>query len=299
MVNYAKDGEKTEQELFCQGINCTPVIAVSSLSLSKSSLTRRTASKPTTVISASRKQTSRRSLPNRSEWSLLKKMWGDRFQVLVTTPEYRPPALPLCCQPVSFKDGKRIQNKEKAWWYFRHIADKGFLGTRTVHCAESGSLSVSTHPHPKGQGRYAYPLQLARSAIDEAISMSHNLRQLEYHLSEMGCTLGSNPRQNTGRSKARATNAPSDCTGWVTSTPRSASRSGSLKTGITSALNRSSPRPTNQSNTGSEHGVTELQRSAACMGCTSITATDSAICRSTRQDNRITQEFTTFSKGIC
>lgn len=36
---------------------------------------------------------------------------------------------------------------------------------------------------------------LARSALDEAIAMSHNLRQLEYHLSEMGYTLGSNPKR--------------------------------------------------------------------------------------------------------
>ena len=27
VVNYVKDGEKTEQELFCEGINCTPAIA--------------------------------------------------------------------------------------------------------------------------------------------------------------------------------------------------------------------------------------------------------------------------------
>ena len=31
--------------------------------------------------------------------------------------------------------------------------------------------------------------------MDEAIAMSHNLRQLEYHLSEMGYTLGSNPKR--------------------------------------------------------------------------------------------------------
>ena len=27
VVNYVKNGEKTEQELFCEGINCTPAIA--------------------------------------------------------------------------------------------------------------------------------------------------------------------------------------------------------------------------------------------------------------------------------
>ena len=57
-------------------------------------------------------------------------------------------------------------------------------------------------------------------------------------------------------------------------------------------------KPTDRSNTGSEHGATELEKSAVCMGCTFTTATGSAICRSTRQDNRITHESTTFSKKI-
>ena len=38
---------------------------------------------------------------------------------------------------VSFRDGKRLQNKEKAWWYFRHIADEV--------CLEHG-LSVVQNP---------------------------------------------------------------------------------------------------------------------------------------------------------
>lgn len=66
------------------------------------------------------------------------RMWGDRFQVLVTThlnTEH------LHCHfvvnSVSFKDGKRLQNKEKAWWYFRHIADEV--------CLEHG-LSVVQNP---------------------------------------------------------------------------------------------------------------------------------------------------------
>lgn len=66
------------------------------------------------------------------------RMWGDRFQVLVTThlnTEH------LHCHfvvnSVSFRDGKRLQNKEKAWWYFRHIADEV--------CLEHG-LSVVQNP---------------------------------------------------------------------------------------------------------------------------------------------------------
>ena len=101
----------------------------------------------------------------------------------------------LLVNSVSFRDGKRLQNKEKAWWYFRHIADEV--------CLEHG-LSVVQNPEAyqspriltqKDKAGMPTRYNLARAALDEAIAMSHNLRQLEYHLSEMGYTLGSNPKR--------------------------------------------------------------------------------------------------------
>ena len=49
---------------------------------------------------------------------------------------------------------------------------------------------------------------LARAALDEAIAMSHNLRQLEYHLSEMGYTLGSNPKRKYWTIKGKGDERP-------------------------------------------------------------------------------------------
>lgn len=106
------------------------------------------------------------------------------------------------------------------------------------------------------------------------------------------------PSGSIGQLGARAMNARSACTGLVRNTPKSALHSGSLKTVTTSTSSRFSLKPTDRSNTGSEHGATELEKSAVCMGCISTTVTGSAICRSTRQDNRITHESTTFSKKI-
>ena len=87
-------------------------------------------------------------------------------------------------------------------------------------------------------------------------------------------------------------------TDWQIGMKGCAGDGGSLKTVITSTSSRFSLKPTDRSNTGSEHGATELEKSAVCMGCTFTTATGSAICQSTRQDNRITHEFTIFSKRI-
>lgn len=69
VVNYVKNGEKTEQELFCEGINCTPAIAREQFVTVKEQFDKTDGIQATTVISALRRLTSHRSLPNISEWS--------------------------------------------------------------------------------------------------------------------------------------------------------------------------------------------------------------------------------------
>ncbi len=139
---------------------------------------------------------------------------------------------------------------------------------------------------------------LARAALDEAIAMSHNLRQLEYHLSDMGTPSAPILSGSIGQLRARAMNARSDCTGFGEEYTKERITQRLIENRDNIDFSRSSRKPTDRSNTGSEHGATELEKSAVCMGCTFTTVTGSAICRSTRQDNRITHEFTTFSKKI-
>ena len=299
VVAYAKDGEKTERELFCEGIHCNPQTAREQFITVKEQFDKPDGIQAYHGYLSFEETDITPELAQRVGMAFAERMWGDRFQVLVTThlnTEH------LHCHfvvnSVSFRDGKRLQNKEKAWWYFRHIADEV--------CLEHG-LSVVQNPEAyqspriltqKDKAGMPTRYNLARAALDEAIAMSHNLRQLEYHLSEMGYTPAPIPSGSIGQLGARVMNARSDCTGSVRNTPKSALHSGSLKTVTTSTLSRSSLKPTDRSNTGSEHGATELEKSAVCMGCTFTTATGSAICRSTRQDNRIKREFTIFSKRI-
>lgn len=67
-----------------------------------------------------------------------RRAWGDRFQVVVTT-HLNTKCLHdhFVINSVSFADGLRLANKEKAWFYLRHIADEV--------CREYG-LSVIKNP---------------------------------------------------------------------------------------------------------------------------------------------------------
>lgn len=69
VVNYVKDVEKTEQELFCEGINCTPAIAREQFVTVKEQFDKTDGIQAYQVILALRRLTSHRSLPNISEWS--------------------------------------------------------------------------------------------------------------------------------------------------------------------------------------------------------------------------------------
>ena len=196
VVAYAKDGEKTERELFCEGIHCNPQTAREQFITVKEQFDKPDGIQAYHGYLSFEETDITPELAQQVGMAFAERMWGDRFQVLVTThlnTEH------LHCHfvvnSVSFRDGKRLQNKEKAWWYFRHIADEV--------CLEHG-LSVVQNPEAyqspriltqKDKAGMPTRYNLARAALDEAIAMSHNLRQLEYHLSEMGYTLGSNPKR--------------------------------------------------------------------------------------------------------
>ena len=196
VVAYAKDGEKTERELFCEGIHCNPQTAREQFITVKEQFDKPDGIQAYHGYLSFEETDITPELAQQVGMAFAERMWGDRFQVLVTThlnTEH------LHCHfvvnSVSFRDGKRLQNKEKAWWYFRHIADEV--------CLEHG-LSVVQNPEAyqspriltqKDKAGMPTRYNLARTALDEAIAMSHNLRQLEYHLSEMGYALGSNPKR--------------------------------------------------------------------------------------------------------
>lgn len=139
VLEYAKDEEKTEQQFFVTGINCNAGKAREQFIAVKQQYNK------TDGIQAyhgyiSFKDTDNLSpeLAHQIGIEFANKVWGERFQIVVTT---HLNTKCLHCHyvinSVSLVDGKRLQNKEKAWFYFHHIADE--------ICKEYG-LSVVENP---------------------------------------------------------------------------------------------------------------------------------------------------------
>lgn len=195
VLEYAKDEEKTEQQFYVSGLNCNPDNARDQFVIVKEQYNK------TGGIQAyhgyiSFKDTDNLSpdLAHQIGIEFANRVWGERFQVVVTT---HLNTKCLHCHyvinSVSLVDGKRLQNKEKAWFYFRHIADEV--------CREYG-LSVVEKPDRNKEPDYVtlqdkqqtmkeqagIPTRrnLVRAAVDEAIENSRTMAEFKRYLSAMG-----------------------------------------------------------------------------------------------------------------
>ena len=196
VLEYAENEEKTEKEFFVDGINCNPSTARDQfvtvkeqfgktdgiqayhgyLSFSETDLTPDTAQKIGVEFA--------------------EQVWGKRFQVVVATHlNTKHLHCHFVINSVSFIDGKRLANEEKAWFRFRHIADEICLN-HGLHCIEEPERNLEPD-YIRQQTRNGKPTRqnLLKEAIDEAVSSSTSWVQFEYAMKEMGYTISRNPRR--------------------------------------------------------------------------------------------------------
>ena len=185
VLSYAKDEEKTEQEFYVEGINCNPSTARDQFISVKKAYGKEDGIQAYHGYLSFKEQDISPSLAQQIGMEFAKEVWGNRFQVVVTT---HLNTKHLHCHyvvnSVSFKDGKRCQ--DTSWFKFRKVAD--------IICEKYG-LYYNPSPNRSKQSSYYYNLEkagmptrydLARKAIDEAICHSTNLKAFDYALTQMG-----------------------------------------------------------------------------------------------------------------
>lgn len=189
VLKYAKDEEKTEREFYVDGINCNPSTARDQFVTVKEQFDKEDG------IQAYHGYLSFKDEPNinpnlaqKIGMEFAKRVWGDRFQVVVTTHlNTKHLHCHFVVNSVSFVDGKRMANNEKHWRYFRHIADE---------LCRQYQLDVIENPQ-RGTGKNYYARKLheagkpnyvdtARAVIDDAIAKSRSYADFKYVLRQMG-----------------------------------------------------------------------------------------------------------------
>lgn len=196
VLRYAKDEEKTEREFYVDGINCNPSTARDQFVTVKEQF-----SKPDGIqayhgyLSFKDEPNITPELAQKIGVEFAQKVWGDRFQVVVTTHlNTKHLHCHFVVNSVSFVDGKRMQNNEKHWRYFHHIADE---------LCRQHRLNVIENPKRGGrQNYYAKKLHeaglpnlvdTAKAVVDEAISKSYSYDDFKYILRQMGAELNDAP----------------------------------------------------------------------------------------------------------
>lgn len=187
VLSYAKDEEKTEQEFFVEGINCNPTTARDQFVSVKKAYDKEDGIQAYHGYLSFKEQDISPNMAQKIGMEFVNEVWGKRFQAVVTT---HLNTKHLHCHyvinSVSFVDGKRLWGEEKAWFKFRHVADK---------ICEKYGLYFNPAPNRSKQSSYYYKLEqagmptrysLARKAIDEAIAHSTNLKAFDYALTQLG-----------------------------------------------------------------------------------------------------------------
>ena len=196
IIAYAADEKKTEKQYFTTGINCDVENAREQFNITKLSFNK------TGGIVCGHCMQSFNGYEVTPEEAheigvqMSKELWGDRFQIVVATHlNTNNVHNHIVFNSVSFVDGKRFHFCTEETMRIRAVSDR--------ICRER-NLSVIEHPEGKRVPYSLYKMEkagmptrynVARQALDEAISVSANMEEFKSELKKRGYLYQFNPRR--------------------------------------------------------------------------------------------------------
>ena len=196
IIAYAADEKKTEKQYFTTGINCDVENAREQFNITKLSF-----NKTGGIVCGHCMQSfdGYEVTPEEAHEigvQMSKELWGDRFQIVVATHlNTNNVHNHIVFNSVSFVDGKRFHFCTEETMRIRAVSDQ--------ICRER-NLSVIEHPEGKRVPYSLYKMEkagmptrynVARQALDEAISVSANMEEFKSELKKRGYLYQFNPRR--------------------------------------------------------------------------------------------------------
>ena len=196
VMKYAVNGDKTEQQFFVTGVNCDPATARDEMMITKAQF-----QDESEIVCYHGFQSFKHGevTPEQAHEvgvKLAEKMWGDRFQVIVAT-HLNTDCLHnhFVVNAISFIDGKHYHDNKKNLRLLRQRSDE---------LCRQYDLSVIEHPSGRKKPYVLCQAEknglpnrdnVARQAVDEAISKSFTLKDFDRQLAEMGYQINFNPNR--------------------------------------------------------------------------------------------------------
>jgi len=196
VIEYAANEDKTERHYFVSGINCNTTYARRQFQTTKNAYDKNGG-----IVAYHGYQSFAEGEVTPEEAhqigvELANELWGERFQVIVAT-HVNTKCLHnhFVINSVSWTDGKRFRDNRATYKIMRETSDR--------ICREH-NLSVVENPHRTKDPTNLHRAELvgmptrynvARAAIDEAISKSCNMREFEVYLKQLGYVTQFNPNR--------------------------------------------------------------------------------------------------------
>ena len=194
VIAYAKDEEKTEREFFVEGINCNPLTARDQFVTVKEQYGKTDGIQAYHGYISFKEQNISPELAQKVGMEFANRVWGKRFQVLVTTHlNTKHLHCHFVINSVSYVDGKRLQNDEKVWFKFRHIADEICLDYGLYYNPTPNRSKQSSYYYNKEKAGMPTRYSTLRQAIDLALEHCKSIEDFKYALRDMGYTYQLSP----------------------------------------------------------------------------------------------------------
>ena len=192
--NKTITNNKTELRFFVTGVNCDPATAREEMMIAKQQWNDESKIVCYHGFQSFKHGEVTPEVAHEVGVKLAERMWGDRFQVIVAT-HLNTECLHnhFVVNSVSFADGKHYHDNKKNLRLFRRHSDE--------LCREY-ALSVIKHPSGRKKPYALYQAEkqgrptrdnVARQAVDEAISKSFTLKDFDRELASMGYRINFDP----------------------------------------------------------------------------------------------------------
>ena len=196
VMSYAENEEKTEKKFYVSTLNCNTTCAREQFINVKKAFDKEGGIIAYHAYQSFAPGETTPEQAHRIGVELAERLWGDRFQVVVAT-HLNSHCLHnhFVINSVSFRDGGRYHDCRDTYRFLRQASDE---------ICKAHGLSVVEQPHNVKDPTYLHRADmagmptrhnLARQAIDEAISKSCTMREFEMYLRCLGYSTQFNPKR--------------------------------------------------------------------------------------------------------
>lgn len=188
-IDYAVNGDKTEQKLYVSGINCIPNTAFNEIKNVKKQFFKTTGIQGFHGVQSFIVGEVTAEQAHKIGLQLAEELWGDKFQVIVSTHLNTDNIHNhFVLNSVSFLDGKRFCNTKKDYALMRKTSDR--------LCEEYGLNVLKQEDKYTKYATSDLYKELMRDSIDYAIANAKDyeqfiqiLKDLDYIVTDRNCTL--------------------------------------------------------------------------------------------------------------